>query len=177
MSEQLDLVDKNNRLTGRTASRKEAHARGLWHRVVHVYLYRKQGDELFFLVHLRSKDKELMPNRWARGFGGHVMAGEAVEEAVLAEIREEIGLEIEIDDLLAGPVIEWATHPNNEFSYLYFLEVDEDVSELQFQDNEVQTVKWMSEVELVDSYQNNPKDWASSFKMFIPVVKALKKLF
>lgn len=174
--EWLDVVDKKNRLTGKTVNRQVAHAKGIWHRVVHIYLYRMWGDEIFFLVHRRSKNKELMPDRWARGFGGHVMAGETVEEAVLAEIYEEIGLKVELKHLVKGPVIEWVTFPNNEFSYLYFLEVGEDVSGLRFRDNEVQAVKWMTENELIDSADHESGIWASSYEMFKPVVVEFKKL-
>ncbi len=53
--EMLDVLDENGGKTGRVVSNKEVHAQGLWHRVVHVYIYNSQNE---ILLQLRS------PNMW-----------------------------------------------------------------------------------------------------------------
>ena len=73
--EYLDLVDENNNLTGEKELRSVVHSTGLWHRTVHIYFFRKINNIFEFLVHLRSKDKDLRPNCWDTRFGGHIKAG------------------------------------------------------------------------------------------------------
>ena len=41
LDEYLDIVDENNNLTGKKALRSEIHSYGIWHRTVHIYLFRK----------------------------------------------------------------------------------------------------------------------------------------
>lgn len=34
----LDILDENGKKTGQTASRKEVHSKGLWHKGVHIWI-------------------------------------------------------------------------------------------------------------------------------------------
>ena len=47
-------------------------------------------DEL--LLQKRSMDKDVAPGRWDTSVGGHVNAGEAVADAVMREMEEELGI-------------------------------------------------------------------------------------
>jgi hypothetical protein len=46
MEEYLDVFDENNQPTGVVLPRRQVHAEGLWHRTVHIYLFRKGADGL-----------------------------------------------------------------------------------------------------------------------------------
>ena len=87
--EYLEIVDENNNLTGERKPRSLVHSNGLWHRVVHIYFFRIINKEIEILVQLRSKTKDLSPNMWDTRFGGHIKAGEKLEQAVVDEIRED----------------------------------------------------------------------------------------
>ncbi len=164
--EYLDIVDENNRPTGEKRLRSEVHDTGLWHRTVHIYLFRKSGEGPDFLVHLRAKTKDLNPNQWDTRFGGHLKSGEKVENAVVSELKDEIGLQTEPSRLLQGETYKRDKFPNREFTLVYYYEFDGDTSELKFNDGEVQEVKWMSTQDIVNSMQQEPDKWAGSLKGF-----------
>lgn len=96
-NEYLDIVDENNNPTGKKRLRSEVHTLGLWHRTVHIYFFRERNGGIEFLVHLRAKNKDLNPNKWDTRFGGHIRAGEKLEDTVIKEVHEELGLQISLD--------------------------------------------------------------------------------
>ncbi len=67
-----------------------------------ICLIENARGELLFLK--RAEDRPLGPGLW--GFpAGHIEAGESPRECALRELREEIGTEIEVEELRAlGPL-------------------------------------------------------------------------
>ena len=176
MIEKLDILDESGNPTGETEKRSIIHSSGLWHRVVHIYLYRKINKTTELLVHLRAKTKDLHPNTWDTRFGGHVKAGDSLDTAVKKELLEEIGLQINSHKITLGPTYKKLNFPNNEFVTAFFYEFDGDIKELSFKDQEVQQVKWMSVEDITTSMNTETKIWASSKSRFNKIVEALKKL-
>lgn len=165
-SEQLDLVDDKNRPTGQTELRSVVHSTGLWHRTVHIYLFRKTSNKIDFLVHLRSRNKDLHPNCWDTRFGGHIKSGESVEEAIFNEVKEELGVILDISKLIGGKWRKRNNYPNCEFTKIYYLEYNSSLQDLTFNDGEVQEVKWLSVGEIINSMNQNPKQWSGSRENF-----------
>ncbi len=87
--EVFDIVNGHDEVIGR-ATRREAHARGLWHRATHVVVEDGQGR---VFLQKRSMAKDTAPGRWDSACSGHVDAGESYEAAAVRELREEIGLD------------------------------------------------------------------------------------
>jgi len=173
MEEYFDIVDENNVSTGERRLRQEVHSEGLWHRAVHIYLFRKKEDGIDFLVHLRSETKDLNPNMWDTRFGGHVKAGETIEDTVLGELKEEIGLNVEISNLLQGDVYKHDGFPNREFNIVYYHDFKGDTASLRFNDSEVQEVKWMDAQEIVQSMASTPENWTGKSEKFRKIVEIL----
>ena len=94
MEEQLTYYDDDLEPMGQ-APRSQVHAQGLLHLVVHCWIVSPRPDGLWVWFQKRSPDKAEFPNYYDIAVGGHVSAGEAPQEAVLREIREEVGLELE----------------------------------------------------------------------------------
>ncbi|MFJ8231129.1 NUDIX domain-containing protein [Streptomyces sp. NPDC094448] len=86
--ELIDIVDEADRVTGR-ATRGEAYARGLRHRVAFV-LVRNADDRIF--VHRRTAAKRVFPSLYDMFVGGVVGAGETYDAAALREAEEELGV-------------------------------------------------------------------------------------
>ena len=87
--EWFPLVDEEGRVLGRV-TRRQAHGDpSLLHPVVHCLILDAAGR---LLLQLRSRNKDIQPGRWDTSVGGHVSEGETPEQAVLREIREELGV-------------------------------------------------------------------------------------
>jgi len=174
--EYFDIVDEENRQTGEQRSRSDAHSKGLWHRTVHIYVFREKDGMLQFLVHLRSKTKDQHPNQWDTRFGGHLKAGETVAQAVAGELKDEIGITVNLKNLIKGSVHKQDIGTNKEFAYTYYYQYSDDMSNLTFNDGEVQRVQLMSESAILRSMSENSEYWVTMPKDFEEIVDLLKKI-
>jgi len=173
--EYIDIVDENNKTTGEKKSRTEVHSKGFWHRTVHIYFFRRSNNGIEFLVHLRAKHKDVDPDKWDTRFGGHIQAGETVEEGVAHEIKDELGIDIIISDIITGPVLKKPkSGSGDEFNHVYYYPFLKKISDLQFMDKEVQKVKWMAKDDIISDMKNNPDSWGPSLEKFKDRVNYLK---
>src|SRR5581483_7459353 len=76
--------------------RHEMRARRLPHRSTYVLVF-DHGGRLF--VHLRTATKDVYPGHWDVTIGGVTAAGESFAEGVRREIREELGIEADAEEL------------------------------------------------------------------------------
>ena len=70
--EYIDILDENGIPTGETATRKEVHEKGLWHRAVLCVIVDNKNR---ILIQQRSANKEKYPNKWDLSVAGHVSSG------------------------------------------------------------------------------------------------------
>jgi len=87
----FDVVDSRDVVIAQ-ATRGEVHARGLWHRAVHVLVFNAAGQ---VFLQKRSQAKDMSPGCWDSSCSGHLDAGESYDAAAVRELREEIGLAVE----------------------------------------------------------------------------------
>lgn len=59
------------------------------HPVVHLHLFNDR-EELF--LQKRAATKDILPGKWDTSVGGHISHGESVENALIRETSEELGL-------------------------------------------------------------------------------------
>lgn len=96
--EYFDTFDDAGRPTG-PALRAEVHARGLWHRSAHVFLF-TADDELW--IQRRAPGKDLYPGRWDFSVGEHLRPGESYLEGARRGLAEELGVSgVELTPLAA----------------------------------------------------------------------------
>lgn len=86
--ELFDVVDESGDPTGEVVDKKTAHAYGVRHRDLHVWI--TNGSDL--LQQQRSWDKSIMPGAWDISAAGHPQAGESYLHAAVRETSEELGL-------------------------------------------------------------------------------------
>jgi len=87
--ELFETFDETGRPTG-LVPRTEVHARGLWHRSAHVFLFRSDGG---LYMQRRASTKDLYPGRWDFSVGEHLRPGEDYLDGARRGLREELGLE------------------------------------------------------------------------------------
>jgi len=93
--EVFDVVDAADRVIGQ-ASREEVHQRGLYHRAVHIFWLRPDGQ---LGLQRRSFAKDSCPGQLSSACAGHVDAGEDYRAAAVRELGEELGIRVEPAEL------------------------------------------------------------------------------
>lgn len=135
--ELLDLVDEGDRVIGTVLKGETERDPTLIHREVAILIHR--GDEL--LWQLRSAAKTVMPSTWDIACAGHVGAGDGPDAAAARELREELGLELELRALERRLVRQPA---ETYFAYVYCASLGAGVP-LRLDGDEVAAVEWCDE--------------------------------
>ena len=139
--EKRDLYDINRKLTGETIYKGEPIPEGKYIIVVLVMIQNSKGE---FLIQKRSKQKD---GKYA-STGGHVKSGETSIEGIIAEIQEEIGIQVDPKELelLYSAREDYA----QVFFDLYYMKKDLEITNLTLQEEEVESVRWDSIDEIKD---------------------------
>jgi isopentenyldiphosphate isomerase len=88
-TEYFPIVTEEGVVTGK-ASRQECHSGSfILHPVVHLHVFNSNGE---LYLQKRNLNKDIQPGKWDTSVGGHVDYGEEVTEALLREVREELGI-------------------------------------------------------------------------------------
>jgi isopentenyldiphosphate isomerase len=94
--ELFDIVTFLGDSTGVTKRRAEVHRDGDWHRAIHIWVVSKIDGVGAITFQRRSLSKDTLPGAFDATVGGHLAAGETVEDA-FREAEEEIGVAITPD--------------------------------------------------------------------------------
>ena len=87
--ELLEVVTESGEVIS-SLPRSEVHGNpSLIHRVVHALVF-NSGGGLF--LQKRSMNKDVAAGKWDTSVGGHVNAGETIDEALKREMEEELGI-------------------------------------------------------------------------------------
>ncbi|MBC9796069.1 NUDIX hydrolase [Sinomicrobium weinanense] len=156
MDEYVDILDENGNYTGKVLLKSEAHAKGLFHPTIHVWLYTTDGK---VLLQKRSACKDTFPGYWDVSVAGHIGAGEASLSSALREVEEELGLQLSEKALEKTGICKSVTKHREdlidcEFHHIYIGELNVPLSELKLQETEVDDVKLMD----IDEFLSIVKD-------------------
>ena len=127
MSEVLDLYSATGMPLGRSKARALVHRDGDWHRTFHCWIiYHNSSGQETILLQKRAAEVELWPDKLDISAAGHYRSGETIEEGGLREIREELGIEGSVEELIPAGirvnVDEWLPGIcNHELQEVYFL--------------------------------------------------------
>ena len=156
MTEEIfDVVNERDEVIGR-APRREVHARGLWHRAVHILVFNARGE---VFLQKRSLKKDTAAGLWDSSSSGHVDAGEDYDACAVRELREEIGLVV-----APAPArrftVEAGAETGWEFCWIYECAAE---GPFQLHPDEIETGAWFAPEKVTDWVRERPQDFASAF--------------
>ncbi|HBY20642.1 MAG: hypothetical protein A2Y24_01300 [Clostridiales bacterium GWE2_32_10] len=138
--EYVDIFTDKYQYKG-TASKKEAHRLGLWHRVFTCIAVNKKNGTVI----LQKK----YPNRYdferkdylEITVGGHYIAGEKIEDGI-REVEEETGEKVKYDQLIPLGIRQTAAtitenYIANEFQHIFLLPIEKELEEYNLSGDEV----------------------------------------
>lgn len=156
MIEKFDILNKLGEFLGEVATREECHEKGLWHRAIYAFII---DENLNILLQKRSSNKKLWPNKWDVTIGGHVNSGEFGRQALIRECKEELGIEINDDDIKyiisTTSVYNKNNYINNHYDECYLITKNINIKDLKLQKEEVSDAKYFSKDELLERIDNN----------------------
>lgn len=157
--ELIEIVDRDGNFTGQIIDREEAHDKNLLHNEVAVFII---NDKKQVLLQKRSANKRFNPNKWAL-CAGHVDAGESLESAALRELKEEIGIDIDINNLKPFAEREFTIRDSNShITYFYYTKSNLNERDFIIQKEELSEVKWFNIDEVIDMIKS--KDDSTVFR-------------
>ena len=143
--EYLSVFDSNKRNLNKMVMRCQKLKEGEYYLISETCIISNNG----LLITLRASTKETDPNKWDI-IGGHVRFGETSREAAQREIKEELGVKININDL-----IYMRTEQNDKlFSDLYLLNMTLDLNQIEYQKDEIAAIKVVDSKEFLQMLES-----------------------
>ena len=134
--EMFDIYTENREITGRTIQRGIKLEKGDYRVVVHCCILNSKGE---MLIQQRQPFKKSWSDMWDITTGGCVVSGETSKQAVQRELFEELGIAMDFSDIRPHLTINF----DNGFDDYYIIHKDDiDITTLNLQYEEVQSVKW-----------------------------------
>lgn len=167
----IDVLDERRNKVGIVRNRELVYKNGDWHKTVHIWLINSKNE---LLIQKRAKDKQTFPNLWAISIAGHVISGETSIEAALREIKEEIDVDVNPNDLKLIFTIKRIQEYKNGFLHVhddvYLFKYDLDLYNTKIQKEELTDIRFINYKELEEKLINKDPS-------FVPFTEEHENLF
>lgn len=166
MEDSLILVDIDDREIG-TASKENAHYKGLLHRAFSIFLFHE--DQM--LIQKRNVHKYHSGGLFANSCCSHPRVGECFEIATHRRLMEELGVTTPIKLFLVGNILYHERFTNGVVEFEKdSIFVGEYFGEVNICKYEIEQVLWIDIDELQKDVQENPDKYACWFIIALPLV-------
>lgn len=135
-----DVYDINRKYTGKVIDRHsdEKLGKGEYHLVVEAIIINFKGE---ILLNKRSKFKNKYPSMW-ESTGGFCIKGENSLQAILRELREELGIIINESDAVFYKTLR--DDNAKDFKDIWLFRKNLEIKDLSYTDGEVIDSKWVT---------------------------------
>ncbi len=160
MKEYFDILDEKGNLTGEKKLRSEVHRDGDWHKAVHIWIINDKGE---ILLQRRCATKDSNPNMLDISCAGHLSSGDKSLDGALRELKEELNIEANADELHYIKTIKkssryTSTFINNEFDDLYILRTNRKIQDMKFQQEEISEIFYVPYNKFKEMVKNKQSD-------------------
>ena len=160
-SEDLILVDADDKETGFVSKAKAHHGQGILHRAFSVFLFNEKGE---LLLQRRAVSKRLWPGFWSNSCCSHPRRGETMPVATRRRLRDELNIDAELEYvykfIYQAQFGELGSE--HEMCHVYLGRVDGDV---HANDHEVESIRFLSAAELESEFAGGSGNFTPWFKM------------
>lgn len=175
MEELIDCLDEFGNKTGIVKPKSAIKKDGDYHRVIAVLIV--NDDKI--LIHQRSKNKKVYPSLWSLFIRGHVQSGEDSLDAALREIKEEIGISINKNELeflyTLKEEAKKKDYIENMFYDTYILRKNINIKNITIQKEEVDDIKYINIDEVYNLIKNGSKDFVPNNEDYKRIFEYLKR--
>ncbi len=160
-SERLILVDDQDNILG-YKSKADCHdGEGILHRAFSLFIFNDKNE---LLLQKRAAGKRLWPMIWSNSCCSHPREGESYEYAAIRRLKEELGLETELDYLYKFKYHATWKNEGSEFELCsIYIGKSNDTPEVN--KTEIDELRFISREELNKEFENNAKAYSPWFKM------------
>jgi len=147
------------------------HENGFFHRAVHVFIEVFGG---YFIVQQKAKHTE-NGGLLSSSVSGHVRYGESYLEAAIRETKEELGLDVESEELEEIAYVSACGVTNNEFVKLYSYLLDPTKEVITINEEELDGIIILPLGELIEDIADNPNKYSPAFKFLLNIFLTYNK--
>ena len=155
------LVDRNDNEIG-SGEKMAVHLEGKLHRAFSIFIFNSQGE---MMLQQRASTKYHSPGLWTNTCCSHPRPGEVLEKAAKRRLKEEMGFECELEEVLSfiykAKVEELTEH---EFDHVFIGKFNQ---EPVLNKEEADNWKWIEPKKLAEDVIKNPKQYTCWFKIIL----------
>lgn len=179
MQEYFDVLDENGNKTGKTKLRSAVHRDGDWHKSVHIWIINENGE---ILLQRRCANKDSHPNMLDISSAGHLSAGDDSLTGAIRELKEELNLDVNKEDLKLITTLKKSSRPkenfiNNEFADMYILKTNKTINDMTYQESEISEIVFVPYKEFKKMVENKQLDLLMHTEEFEILFEMFDKLY
>lgn len=177
MEELIDVLDKFGNKTGIVKKKSDIKRDGDYHRAIAVLVINNKNE---ILMQKRSSTKKVYPNLWSIFVKGHVQAGETSVDACIRELSEEVGININQNELkYLYTIYEEVIKENfieKMFYDTYILKKDFNLNDITIQEEEVSDIKLVNSDEVISLIKTSDKSIVPNLEDYKRIVDIIKNI-
>lgn len=176
MEELIDVLDNKGNKTGIIKKKSDIKRDGDYHRAIAVLVINNNNE---ILMQKRSSNKKVYPNLWSIFVKGHVQASETSIEACIRELSEEVGININSNELsylytIFEEVID-KDYIERIFYDTYILRKDFNLTDITIQEEELSEIKLVDSNKVISLIENNDKSLVPNLEDYKRIINYIKK--
>jgi isopentenyl-diphosphate delta-isomerase len=159
-SEQLILVDEDDREIGHLSKADCHDGDGVLHRAFSLFLFNDRGE---LLLQKRGEDKRLWPGYWSNSCCSHPRRGESLQTATMRRLSDELNIGANLEHVyrFCYTADFGAAGSENELCHVYLGRV---TGEVRPNDSEIARIRFVAASDFERELAQNPERFTPWFK-------------